>query len=237
MGTTESSLAAPPPPSRRRTQPTLPSQTQSPAGSRPRPIRRPRPGPVVTLNGLVLGLTGSGKRTLLQRLEGKDPFAVASTDGSNNEQHDDEDSPRGITVPYQPPQNATVWDRIQLHVELKPNKDVAADFSVILINPRHDAKSLQPYISRLVSMLIQQRDRNKPLCLCFLLNFRDLQGDRYARIQCDTVEKWALEIVKQHDVNENQVISTVHNHITEKLLWTEYSSSLYISILSCTQGD
>jgi hypothetical protein len=153
----------------------------------------------------VLGLTGSGKRTLLQRLEGKDPFAATGPDGSN-EQHDDDDDTRGITVPYQPPQNATVWDRIQLHVALKPSKDVTADFSVILINPRHDAKSLQPYISRLVSMLIQQRERNEPLCLCFLLNFRDLQGDRYARIQCDTVEKWAFEMVKHHHLNENQVI-------------------------------
>jgi hypothetical protein len=152
----------------------------------------------------VLGLTGSGKRTLLQRLEGKDPFAATGPDGSN-EQHDDDDT-RGITVPYQPPQNVTVWDRIQLHVALKPSKDVTSDFSVILINPRHDAKSLQPYISRLVSMLIQQRERNKPLCLCFLLNFRDLQGDRYARIQCDTVEKWAFEIVRHHHLNENQVI-------------------------------
>jgi len=206
MGTTESSLyhdGAPPSHLQQQNvqRPSHP-RSASVAGTPRRPIRRARHANITTLNGLVLGLTGSGKRTLLQRLEGKDPFV--DVDGSNNS---NEDPPRDITVPYQPPPNTTVWDRIQLHVELKPNEEVPADFCVVLVNPRHDARSLRPYIAKLVSMLVKQTaGTQRPLCLCFLLNFRDLQGDRYTRIQCQDVEKWANEILQQQNVTERVIL-------------------------------
>jgi len=33
--------------------------------------------PLLQLEGAVVGMEGSGKRTLLQQLDGKDPFATA----------------------------------------------------------------------------------------------------------------------------------------------------------------
>ena len=55
----------PPAPNRRR----LPSSEAAANGKRP-------PGPpIFRMKGLVLGMENSGKRTLLQRFEGKDPFS------------------------------------------------------------------------------------------------------------------------------------------------------------------
>lgn len=171
-----------------------------------------RPGNVITLKGVVLGLTNSGKRTLLRRLEGKDPFVVVHD--ANDDEHDS--PPLVIQVPYQPPPNVTVWDCIQLQVQLKPENE-PCHFCVILVNPKHKPKSLRPYIAKIVTMLVQQAgytEKNKPipphcrpLCLCVLLNFRDLISDTYDDcIQQKHVEHWVNEILEQHSVVREKLI-------------------------------
>jgi hypothetical protein len=97
--------------------------------------QRSPPHSVFRLQGLVLGLEYSGKRTLLQRFEGKDPFSSSSSSTSTPRKTE-------ILVPYKAPSpaagaaaalqqqshqtvasatttstGAVVWDyRIQLHV-------------------------------------------------------------------------------------------------------------------------
>ncbi|KAL7563079.1 hypothetical protein ACA910_022572 [Epithemia clementina (nom. ined.)] len=90
-------------------------------------IRRP-----LQLQGALVGMQGSGKRTLLQRLDGQDPFDdVAATESKSNTQIV-QPSPslsqmptanvvHQVIVPYQPPAAGKVWDRVQLRVQASEN--------------------------------------------------------------------------------------------------------------------
>jgi len=187
MGTTESVLQDAP----------IDEGSQVPVPARRR-RRRPAAQPTKPLlqqHGVVLGLPSSGKRTLLKRLEGKDPFKPCTEEPSTQ-----------VIVPFQ--SQSMLWDRVQLHVEIPDSKTLhdrikGADFVVVLVHPQHDPKSIRPYFAKLLSSLLKQRTR--PMALCILLNFRDQQY-RHQRIQERDLEEIAQQILNQHQGQTNVVV-------------------------------
>jgi hypothetical protein len=100
------------------------------------------------LMGVILGRAKVGKRTLLQRLEGKDPFAeCGATPRSRSE----------TLVPYRAP--GVAWDRIQLHVQTSRGSleyaDMALDFFVLLIDPRHDGNETERYLTETLHSILR----------------------------------------------------------------------------------
>ncbi|KAI2507490.1 hypothetical protein MHU86_6982 [Fragilaria crotonensis] len=197
MGTTESILAEA-------------SIQAQPPGSTPttaaalRPPRRPRPPPsVATLRGIVVGLPSSGKRTLLRRLEGKDPF------------RDSDELSSRITVPYHAP-GKTWGERIQLVVEIPSNFEQEPDFCVLLLNPRHDPKSLKPYILKLLSMLSERKTR--PISVCILINFRDQQErSPPPRLSEEDVKTWIEKAIFQTHAEDSSTRSMIQTGVTSML--------------------
>lgn len=116
----------------------------------------------VRMSGLVLGMSQSGKQTLLARLEGKDPFADQSLDDYSQRAE--------ATVPYRPPPQKRVWDRIQLQVQVSrsvggvngaaassgaANRQRVVDFAVLLINPTHDPARIRNYLEDTIADLLR----------------------------------------------------------------------------------
>uniref|UniRef100_A0A6U9ZHU8 Uncharacterized protein n=1 Tax=Pseudo-nitzschia australis TaxID=44445 RepID=A0A6U9ZHU8_9STRA len=138
--------------------------------------RRPPPQtkPIKRMEGLVLGCPKTGKRTLLSRLKGVDPFAISREMKSTNENGRNDTSERdneacipSITIPYKPPLECPTWDRIKLHVRyansfdsdnekrIVRNNDTTADaatvkanvdFVVVIINPKDSRETTQSYL-------------------------------------------------------------------------------------------
>ena len=230
MGTTESTLMeADASAGTVSTATTMTSEMGSPStASPPQQLKRPRPGPGpvkrvkppgnspppprLQLNGIVTGLSGSGKRTLLQILTGQDPSGPSTTPSqvlSLDPQPSEQTKPAHIFVPYQT--HARTWDRIALSVQsveslsdaVQPppsSHDSSAsvtapspssvDFVVILINPQSKPKKLQSFVRKTVRQWMRRQGYSKetstnhestdmilpkPLCLCCLINFWDLQ--------------------------------------------------------------
>eukprot|EP00529_Nitzschia_sp_RCC80_P031100 CAMPEP_0113514766 /NCGR_PEP_ID=MMETSP0014_2-20120614/40585_1 /TAXON_ID=2857 /ORGANISM="Nitzschia sp." /LENGTH=368 /DNA_ID=CAMNT_0000411287 /DNA_START=86 /DNA_END=1189 /DNA_ORIENTATION=- /assembly_acc=CAM_ASM_000159 len=113
---------------------------------------RPPTKPLRRIEGWLGGSTQTGKRSLLMRLQGRDPFPPAQTSrpsspsgpssGRGQSAPFDDDT---ITVPYRPPQGCHSFDRIHLHIKnmskiTTRNDDDGRlpDFAVILINPLDD---------------------------------------------------------------------------------------------------
>ena len=185
------------------------AQTQSPKlnpqqqqlGAK-RSSKRASNKPICRMEGLVVGGALTGKHSLLQRLEGKDPFAKgekkADNDGSGQKKKSE------ILIPYKPPPKTRLPDRILLHIQSSlPSSDVQerpTNFVVILINPLRDWEDIKTYTLQIIVHLLavwgyrpneqqqqQQREpRNNeeiksdddlpqkhPICICFLFNFRD----------------------------------------------------------------
>jgi hypothetical protein len=164
----------------------------------------------------------SGKQTLLQRLEGKDPFSDSVVDDHSERSE--------IIAPYLPPSNHQVWDRIQLQVgvsrsvpasQSKSNSSngssnsKAVDFAVVLINPRHDPVRLRAYLNETIRALLhlqghkdmeEEEDdvaekRNgdtAPVCLCLLLNFRDLESSSGQWMQESDVQALTMEVLQNY---------------------------------------
>ena len=154
--------------------------------------RRSRPPVnVATLHGIVCGLPSSGKRSLLRRLEGKDPFQDAENRSSR------------ITVPYHAP-GKTWGERIQLLVEIPSNFEKEPDFCVLLLNPRHDPKNLKPYTLKLLSMLLERKMR--PISVCILINFRDQQEKSPPpRLSEEDIKAWIGEAGFQNEIGRAHV--------------------------------
>ncbi|KAG7368032.1 hypothetical protein IV203_030775 [Nitzschia inconspicua] len=180
--------------------------SSSEASQQAAPRRRPPPPvkPVLRLEGLVVGGPKTGKRSLLQRLEGKNPFQNKTA----SEQAPDSDVP-SILIPYKPPPDSLAPDRIQLHVQGIPNslqhmedfykqQQQTAQFMVVLVSPKHKLETTQAYLDRSLSLYLdslgypsnakaddgENYTINKmktdetavplPVCICVLFNFRDL---------------------------------------------------------------
>jgi len=152
----------------------------------------------------------SGKQTLLQRLEGKDPFVSAIDDHSER---------TGIVAPYKPPPDHQVWDRIQLRVSVSRSVDSSScnhlDFAVILIDPRHDVDRLRDYLDETIRALLcvqghqssQDDDSTqdvdldestvqRPVCLCLLLNFRDLKSSADQWLEESDIQALTMEVLQ-----------------------------------------
>ena len=142
------------------------------AATRPHhPSRRrapPQTKPIKRMEGLVLGCPKTGKRTLLSRLEGIDPFALSREMKSAHEngrsdmsERDNETCNPSITIPYKPPLECPTWDRIKLHVRYANSFDsdseemivrntatvkANVDFVVVIINPKDSRETTQSYL-------------------------------------------------------------------------------------------
>ena len=166
--------------------------------------------PTVKLKGCILGMPGSGKRTLLARLQGKDPFLPTNinepTLAWQGVQH---------VLPYQPPSNQPSWDRIQLLVNCTDDHKYTEpiDFAVILINPQEKKKRMKRYLidhlHRLLTILGYRSDGydpqglQRPLCLCLLLNFRDLKLTK-AHVEASHVTTWTMEVLQEYPALDPQ---------------------------------
>ena len=134
------------------------------------------------LDGALVGLRGSGKRTLLQRLDGQDPFlepANGSHGHTTTNQHNNVKSfsvaqAKGevlvnqVIVPYQPP--GKVWDRVRLRVlsseHLIRSKDIdpegaetatSLDFLVILLHPRTKRERLKSFLTKTLQRYLDRQ--------------------------------------------------------------------------------
>ena len=225
------------------------------AARRPKRRTRPPPGaegivlPGKLLNGLVLGLPDSGKRTLLERLKGRDPFAEGQPQvrlplpPGTPEPFDPP-----VVVPYQPPAGSAIWDRLQIKVQVAstipnntsrstieesetnipiPQSPPRVDFAVVMVNPKDDPGRVQAYLTQTITDLlrlyyesnannIQPNNTNesnekeaiatatgvlRPFCMCFLVNFRDLQHSSKKRntgIQESEVKQCVIGILQQN---------------------------------------
>lgn len=159
-----------------------------------RQARRPRPHvATTTLKGTILGLPSVGKRSLLHRLQGKDPFLANGNEDITS-----------ITVPYQPPPTMTVWDRIQIEVDLSARG--SPEFCIFLVNPRHDQTQVREYLVQVIEALIKQsqtddKGRHRPaICLCVLLNFRDLRdtSETPEKIKESVLQRWVEKALERH---------------------------------------
>jgi hypothetical protein len=194
----------------------LPPQHPSPdqRGARKPHVREQADRNVFQMHGLVLGLFKSGKRTLLQRLDGKEPDFFTSRTRTAGGDLDTRDEATGITTDarYQVPPQLPAFDKaIQLHVRaskkiVDTNID-SLDFAVILIDPRHDRSKVQKYFSKRVRELVRllygdgQR-RRKPLCLIVLRNFCDLIQDENegSLISISDLTMWTLEVLQDASI-------------------------------------
>lgn len=148
--------------------------------------RRSRAQNVSSLHGIVIGLPSTGKKSLLQRLAGRDPFSL--------EAQGDKDCKR-IVIPYKAP-GGTSGERIQLSVEVSSTFEKLPDFYVAMINPRHDPRSLKPYLMKLLKMLIKAGN-SKALSVCILINFRDEHESRPVRVSEVDIKEWIIEVKEQ----------------------------------------
>jgi hypothetical protein len=182
----------------------------------------PRRANQFQLNGIVLGLSNSGKRTLLQRLEGKEPeFKVSTSRTSittgdvNSMTQEDETETHTIIARYQAPPHLPSFDtNIQLHVHASRkiiDKTIDYDFFVILVNPRYDRIKIRKYLSKRLHDILRiqgcdrakssslQHDRRKPLCLMLLRNFQDMihnVEDNTTVTSIADMTMWTMEVLQ-----------------------------------------
>ena len=231
------------------------STTGSTTTARIRPLPRPGPAeqlpqkPLVILRGIILGMSRTGKHTLAQRLQGKNPFLSHQHEESSSSRHPDLRRQRheNILIPYKPPSRGSSsermasWDRIKLNIDISrvlPTSDSSTSsecavkketsnaksnsnqgsanyhFFVILVDPLHPApKRVKAHLQDTLRQIIQSvygdpggaasrttpyiSKSNRPLCLCVLLNFRDLVSGTADndRIQSSDIQSWTMEIL------------------------------------------
>ena len=167
------------------------------------PRRRPPPSkPIQRLHGLILGGPKTGKHTLLQRLEGKDPYAEDA----------DLEPPSSVTIPYKSPPKETTWDRILLQVGLPTGTtNQKADFVVVLISPKHDLENTKAYLISVLMEFLRQlgyihhqeegtnqgssQQQEQPVCVSILFNFCDIQQQNSFRPELEQVVQEVLDAV------------------------------------------
>ncbi|CAB9504405.1 expressed unknown protein [Seminavis robusta] len=185
-------------------------QTNAQAGRRPTQKRaRPPTTPVKTLEGVILGLPKVGKRTLLERLKGRDPFD--NDELQKPQQSPEQNSTRAI-IPYQAPDGFSLMERVQVKVEatqeLYQNMENRLDFVIVLVNPKEDPRQVQIHIAKIISDLIQvqkmaiEQQQCDPstlaLRMCFLVNFRDVHNSKKkGGIQEGEIQQLIIALLQQ----------------------------------------
>jgi hypothetical protein len=168
----------------------------------------------------VLGGPQTGKRTLLARLQGSDPYA------SENQQ--ERQLASSVTIPYQPPDKKRCWDRILLEVQAKKTaRQQKADFAILLIDPKHELEKTRSHLIKTLSTILSQlgyhpqqkeqqlKEKEKevkadplsqePVCLCILFNFRDFQ--RLQPQQKEELQRLVQQITYVHyQVPQHKVV-------------------------------
>ena len=159
-------------------------------------------GVLFQLSGTVLGLAESGKHTLLQRLEGKEPDFTrrrrrdSEMESSSRSRASQEESNTSSTAsaPYQVPPNVVTWDsRIWLEVAAQQklskksdNSSNGRDFYVLLVDPRKKRNKLEKHVNKSIRSILRAQgyggdtaadQQKRPFCLCILRNFRDKLND------------------------------------------------------------
>jgi hypothetical protein len=203
-----------------------PQEEQSPQ------VMRPSVKPIHRLEGLVVGTPKTGKRCLLQRLQGKDPFQKqAYNDPSGVSSYPN------VIIPYKPPPESLSLDRIQLHIQCKTSSDrfeqyyrnQTVHFLIVLVNPKHNLDTTRSFLENAVTMHLDsldypsergrtntegegkgtsQMERNRsddknPVCICFLFNFRDISKENFPRR--GELERSIDEIMKQKNVPDEKI--------------------------------
>ena len=149
--------------------------------------------PIKRMEGLVLGGPKTGKRALLSRLKGVDPFATKQQEKSVNANEKEEVDP-SITIQYKPPSESPTWDRIKLRIQYAKSIDnnkndmknenttnAQIDFVVLLISPKNTRKTTQSYLEVVLAMYLDR------------LEYRKSAGDN------DNKEEEKIE----NDINDN----------------------------------
>ncbi len=150
-------------------------RSQPPQLQKP-PRRRPpaQAKPIKKMEGLVMGGPKTGKRTLLSRLKGVDPFARKEKTNSNKAEETEEENP-SITIQYKPPSESPTWDRIKLRIryansidesttasEKKENSaDSQIDFVVLLISPKNSRDTTQSYLEGILTKYLDRLGYHK----------------------------------------------------------------------------
>lgn len=145
------------------------SSPQQPAESLQRQRRPPPPKPVLRLEGLIVGGPKTGKCSLLQRLEGKNPFKKDENDEgpeSKSSSSAQSSSSSSVVIPFKPPPQSLSPNRIQLYIQGLSSSQHVEDFYkqqqqqqqqqspfvVILISPKHKLETTQAYLARLLTL-------------------------------------------------------------------------------------
>ena len=192
--------------------------------------------PIKRISGLIIGKPGTGKRTLLQRLDGIDPF--------DNPENDNKSISSTVTLPYICPPNSKSWDRILFQARASEVVNCKSDFSFILLHPEHDLEATKAYVCAVVADILKYSGYTKdgdssketdscsePICICVLFNFRDRQNtDDSPQLQ-KAAQQWITEILQPTVAKENILLrfiptslknryglSIVHNVIYEVYL-------------------
>jgi hypothetical protein len=125
--------------------------------------------PIKRMEGLVLGCPKTGKRTLLSRLKGVDPFAMTeemknSVNGNANDSNDKEkkEANPSIIIQYKPPSESPTWDRIKLRIRYANNdivqkeNNTRIDFVVVLISPKDSRETTQSCLEGVLAMYLDR---------------------------------------------------------------------------------
>ena len=151
------------------------------------PRRRTNPAkskPIKPMEGLVLGGPKTGKRTLLSRLKGVDPFAAEkekgknSVDGNNNnndskamngtKDQDEASTNPSIVIQYKPSPDYPTWDRIKLHVQyansIESGEKIVQtgktpsniDFVVVLVSPNDSRETTMSYLESIMAAYLDR---------------------------------------------------------------------------------
>jgi len=171
--------------------------------------------PLTRISCAVAGGSKVGKRTLLQRLLGKDP---------NDVNVDKESIPNEITMPYVPPPGMPTWNRILLQVGcVRDEQQVPkADFLVILVRPDTPEEDLVDTTRQIIRQYMHHlgitakrvgTTEVSSINICILVNFRDLVQGKVAESKVDglqkSLENFMMGVLKPYSIPEDRQLLQV----------------------------
>lgn len=172
----------------------------------PKPKARSRPPPPsqVLLRGCVLGMSKSGKTSLLERFQGREPVPRGSRTDDAAETEEET-----IEIPYKAPADAPTWhDRIRLRVDAsKKVHDESYDFLIVLVDPHKSVDKVHKYLTKTIRSAVKKRGtHDAPLCLCLLRSFRDVLSDKDTCIEPSDLTSWILECLGQLSIDSSRLV-------------------------------